>query len=169
MNNKSTPFPNNPSELIFCYLSCPKQQNSILGAVMLTNLKVRPLHFSCVSPVRPTKLQRILYGSTLEGHILVDVIAKKLLSDVPHVPHLIFVDTKELLQVSNITNIPTVYLKGRKGQGEPNNKIEYETDFDENFKTSLDRLFNQHLTSIDVLEPFKRLAEALDEIQKEAK
>ena len=51
------------SEMALCYLTCPQDAaNAYLGALMVTDYRARPLHFAFVSPIRPTRIQKILYG-----------------------------------------------------------------------------------------------------------
>src|SRR2546430_2115943 len=68
------------AELALCYVYCATDQaGGYLGAVLLTDFLTRPQYFAYVEPVRPTQIQRILYGPTLPEHISVDVITAKLL------------------------------------------------------------------------------------------
>ena len=66
-----------PFDLILAYLSCPYDAaKSFIGALLITDATGRPLHFTYVSPVRPTTMQRLLYGKTLTEHTKVDVITR---------------------------------------------------------------------------------------------
>jgi hypothetical protein len=86
------------TDLILCYLQCPTDAaGAFLGAILLTDYRARPQHYAYVQPVKPTKMQRILYGTTLDEHIKVDVIAKKLWEGLPTKPDVLFVDSADLL------------------------------------------------------------------------
>ena len=105
------------SELTLCYLTCPQDSaNAFLGALMITDFRARPIHFSFVSPVRPTAIQKILFGSTLNSHVKIDVIAEKLLKNIPRVPDVLFVDDMEILAAKQIIKKPTACLKKSTSQ-----------------------------------------------------
>ena len=88
------------SDLILCYLVCIKDASgAYLGALMLTDHRARPQYFSYVLPVRPTRMQRILYGSTLEEHLRIDVIGHKLLQQIPKKPDIIFVENLDWISI----------------------------------------------------------------------
>ena len=89
---------NETSSLVLAFLSCPQgPAKSFLGAVLVTDATGHPLEFSYVDPIRPTRMQRILYGRLLEEHVKKDLIARKLLEGLAHKPDITFVDTDELL------------------------------------------------------------------------
>jgi hypothetical protein len=118
-------------EFVLAYLISPQDAaGAFLGALMLTDARVRPLHFSFVSPIRPTKIQRVLYGPTLDEHLKVDVIGSKLLKDLPLVPDVLLVDTPELVASRRIADIPTAFLtKPNDGAPEPGKltSLQYDT------------------------------------------
>jgi hypothetical protein len=81
------------TDWILCYLMCPTDGGGgFLGGILLTDNRARPLHFAFVQPVKPTKMQRILYGSTLDEQIKIDVITQKLWQGLPNPPDVLFVD-----------------------------------------------------------------------------
>jgi hypothetical protein len=160
------------TELILCYLTCPQDaSNAFLGALMVTDYRVRPLHFAFVSPIRPTKIQRILYGSTLEEHVKIDVICEKLLKDLPFPPDVLFVDTKELLAIRNAVEIPTAYLsKSITSKDDPGRltTLEYSTDSNLDDQDIVGRILASLETYVDLVEPFTRMREALKEAIKKS-
>src|SRR4030042_1860051 len=96
--NESQILGKNLSELTLGYLICPQDAaGAYMGALMITDFRARPIHFSYTSPVRPTIYQKILFASTLNPHVKIDVIAQKLLSGVPRIPDVLFVDDIEIL------------------------------------------------------------------------
>src|SRR5438128_287211 len=99
------------TDLILCYLVCATDAaGGFLGAILLTDNRARPQHFAFVQPIKPTKLQRILYGSTLEEYIKVDVIAQKLWQGIPKKPDLLFVDAAELIAARRVAGVPTAFI-----------------------------------------------------------
>lgn len=100
-----------PEELVLCYLSCSQDAaKAYLGAMLVTDARARPLDFSYVDPIKPTTMQRILFGKTLDEHIRVDVIAKKLIGGSSRIPDIILVDSPDLLPVRRIADITVALL-----------------------------------------------------------
>src|SRR5216683_3016022 len=97
--------------VILCYLICPKDAaGGFTGAILLTDNRARPQHFAYVQPVKPTKMQSILYGLTLDEYLKVDVIAYKLWQGLPKRPDVLFVNTPDLIATRRITGIPTAFI-----------------------------------------------------------
>jgi len=147
-----------PSEMILCYLTCP-----------VTDYRARPLHFAFVSPIRPTRIQRILYGSTLEEHVKIDVISEKLLKDLPFLPDALFVDTKELLTIRRAVEIPTAFLsKSIESEDNPGRltTLEYDTGSSLDDQDIVGRVLASLESYVDLVEPFARMREALKEAIK---
>src|SRR2546423_1522388 len=81
-------------QLCLCYLTCPKDgANGYIGGALVTDSATRPIEFSYVTPVRPTTMQRLLYGKTLDEFVSVDVIARKLAEGIARRPDVFFVDS----------------------------------------------------------------------------
>ena len=59
---------------------------SYRGAILVTDDWGKPLEFRCTAPVKPTAVQRTLYGSTLTPHLLVALIAKPLMDALNEEP-----------------------------------------------------------------------------------
>jgi len=158
------------ADFILSYLICPQDAaNAFLGALMITDYRARPLHFSFVSPIRPTRIQRILYGSTLNEHIKIDVIAQKLLKDIPMAPDVLFVDESELTVVSRITEIPTAFLtKNPDANIEPGrlSTLKYDTGSNIEDQEIVGQVLATLEEYVDLVEPFARMREALKEAVK---
>jgi hypothetical protein len=153
------------NELKLCYITCPNhEKDGYVGALLLTDNRARPLHFAYASPVRPTKMQRILYGATLDEHLRVDVIAQKLLEGIPCKPDVLLVDAPELLAIYKIIKKPVVYIFNDKASndGGSRSRVKYkalpETD-DGNVVKNLLEIDN----GVDMIEPFDRMREAIKE------
>jgi hypothetical protein len=159
-----------PTNLTLCYLTCPQDAaGAFLGALLVTDYRTRPLHFSFVSPIRPTKTQRILYGRTLDEHVKIDVVAQKLLKDLPSVPNVLFVDALELIAARRITQIPTAFLnKQTDSKIEPGKltTLQYDTGQNIGDQEPVGRILATLETLVDLVEPFARMREALKEAIK---
>jgi hypothetical protein len=159
----------NISDLTLCYLICPQDSaNAFLGALMVTDFRVRPIHFSYVSPIRPTVIQRILFGSTLNSHVKIDVIAQKLLSGIPRVPDAVFVDDPEILSIKRLINKPTACLRKNNTQDSDPTKLsilDYKTESNED-QDIIGQIIATLENHIDLIEPFSRMRQALKEAIK---
>lgn len=153
--------------LTLAYLTCPQDgAKSFLGALLITDERTRPLHFAYVEPIRPTLLQRIVYGSTLTAHVQVDIIAKKLFrEDQPYKPDVAFVDTRELLVVRQALNIPTACLR-RSEQGD-NALSAFTFDTGDHYSDAepVSQLIQRlEPSGVDLLDPFARMKDAIKEV-----
>jgi hypothetical protein len=141
------------------------------GALMLTDSRTRPIHFGFATPIRPAKLQRLLYGNTLDEYVKIDIIAKRLLQEVPRAPHAIFVESSDLLSLRRITEYPIGFLSRSEGQQNgDSNASTAQVSTGDNYE-DYDRvapILSELDTSVDVLDPFARMKEALKEALQEA-
>jgi hypothetical protein len=156
------------TDWILCYLSCATDAaGGFVGAILLTDNRARPLHFAFVQPVKPTKMQRILYGSTLEGHIKVDVIAQKLWQGLPHPPDVIFVDSLDLIGARRITRVPTAFLaKIPTSEPNPLSALHYDVGPYKNDSTRVGEIVVALENTCNLVEPFTRMRDALKEALK---
>lgn len=153
------------------YVTCPQDAaKGFLGALLLTDERTRPLHFGYVAPIRPTLMQRILYGKTLELHAKVDVILQRLSRDgLGRVPDVVFVDSEELLAAREVFGVPTARLcrKPQTEQGVPFSTYQYDTGGNVNDADAVGRVVARLEQTVDLLDPFDRMREALKEALKE--
>lgn len=70
------------------------------GGVMVTDPRGLPLDFRYTDPVKPDKLQHVLYGKSLERHVRQDVLFKHLTEKLEHKPAYLLVDDEHLLGLS---------------------------------------------------------------------
>ncbi len=150
------------------YLSCPQTADKgFAGALLVTDYRTRPLYFAYVAPIRPTVMQRILYGRTLNDHTKVLVIATKLLTDgLSVIPSVLFVDAADLLGVRRITKWPVARLS--KGTQDPSSlsTLQYDTGGNAQDGSMVGRIVASLETSVDLLDPFARVTAALKEALK---
>jgi hypothetical protein len=160
--------------IIVGYLSCPTgPDHAFLGAVLITDHRTRPLQFAYVAPVRPTTIQRILYGSTLSEHVKVDIIIKKLFSDgVSYEPHVLFVDSADLLAARRVVSVPVAHLFRPR---EPQNcaaglsTLQYDTGGNGTDQELIGQVLARlEPSGVDLVAPFERVGEALTETLKDS-
>ena len=94
-----------------------------VGGVLVADAFGLPLEFRHTMPVRPTKLQRALYGSALDRYLRSVVITQRLLSGLEHDPAIVLVGDATLvgdapLPIGHLTD-SGVDPVGRVGTVEP--------------------------------------------------
>lgn len=160
--------------IVLGYLSCPTDTaGGFVGALLITDYRTRPLQFAHVPPVRPTKMQRILYRSTLSEHVKIDCIAKKLFFDgVSCDAHIVFVDDAALLSARRLVDTPVAHLcrSASSATGEKMSaQIRYNTGGNQADYQTVETIVSRIDPSIDLLEPFDRILDALKEVLKAQK
>lgn len=148
------------------------------GGYLLLNSSGRPVEFHCTLPVNPDRAQRILYGSTLEPFLYSEHIGKPLLEKSRLSPGAIFVEQASLLDLDSHAAKPVVHIFR---ESNIDNTLESnETDvataaapqsesvlkfnsgcIDRDLSTrAMVELLDQRM---DLLEPFERIRDALNE------
>ena len=160
-----------PENQCLAYLSCPQDgAKGYVGAILLTNARTQPLHFGYVAPVRPTVMQRILYGRTLDAHVKINVITRKLFHDgLSRKPDVVFVDADDLLAARSIFKAPIARL-ARSDSAEPGvtlSTYQYDTGEHDDDREQVGRFVAVLEQTVDLINPFERMQEALKEALKE--
>lgn len=81
-----------------------------VGALLVTSQRGRPLEFQCTTPVKPNRTQEILYGPTLAGFLLGDLIGRTLVERVGVKPQVILVDRPEFFELRSQIDIPVCHV-----------------------------------------------------------
>jgi hypothetical protein len=82
-----------------------------LGVILITDLQGIPQEFRCTHPVKPTTIQKPLYGNTLEPHIGVNLCGIPLIESLQNKPSLILVHKECLLDVRIAISCPVVFIR----------------------------------------------------------
>lgn len=85
-------------------------ERGFVGGLLITNRFGRPLEFQCTAPVKPNRTQQILYGPTLRPYVLGELIGKTLLEKVGVKPHIVLVESPDLLELRIASATPVAYL-----------------------------------------------------------
>lgn len=155
------------------------------GAILVTDESGKPLEFRCTAPVRPTQLQRTLYGKSLLPHILTELIAAPLIASLREKPQMILISddhffdlrcklafpvimvsaSKAALRSKNAEHSKTLLLQSTSGKF---SELEIEAHW--KFPTDLD-LSGERLRDLfgrwNLTEPFQRLVEGLKFVHEE--
>lgn len=150
--------------------------SAIRGAILITDGETKPYEFRCTSPVRPTQLQRILYGNTLEGYVYVELIGVPLIKAAKEKPTMVLVRNPVLLRIRPHISYPVALLRidqkssvNEDAGGEGDHKFfTFVTHRDFPGETASIQSALAPLTQrADLLEPFERLKVALLEAHKQ--
>ncbi len=156
------------------------------GAILVTDECSKPLEFRCTAPVRPTQLQRTLYGKSLLPHILTELIGGPLITSVREKPQLILIADEAYFDVRRKVSFPVIHVSratesraqqqdrakskslllqcasGKFAQVEIGAHWEFTSDLD----TTGERL-RDWFGHWDLTEPFQRLGEGLQYVHDE--
>jgi hypothetical protein len=179
------------SLLGFLDLQKTPNQEGYLGAILITDLLGIPQEFRCTHPVKPTTIQKPLYGEALEPHIGVKLCGIPLIESVRNKPSLMIVSKEFLLGVRSQSRCAVVFIRragealeiavpGTEGSLSRRSRIDSATgrfqpiiisphsnfDIDVDYaRDILEKAFNY----LDPLEPFERIAKAVELIGKHDK
>lgn len=153
----------------------------LLGGYLLLNAAGRPLEFHCTAPVKPNRAQEILYGTTLQPFLYGEQIGQTLLARSKATPIVVCTDSEPVLAARDFTHVPLVLVRaGDGGQGTGNGvgvsrefalarnqvvtALHYGSD-----QQAIRETWPTQADALDLLEPFARIREALEEAQKSAR
>jgi len=160
------------TRLVFLDIELFEDGAAVRGGALITDIETRPYEFRCTSPVRPTQLQRVLYGDTLEEYVHVELIGLPLIRAAREKPSLILVQNASLIRIRPFVSCPVVLIRRDRGSaiasGETSENalrpvtISSHREFPAE-ATSAQSMLAPLMQRRDLLEPFKRLRVALIE------
>lgn len=81
-----------------------------IGGVLVTDLTGSPQLFHYTDPIRPNRIQQVIYGYSLERYCRVDIVASALMAQITDLPALYVVSDAFLLHAEKHTTVPVVAL-----------------------------------------------------------
>lgn len=69
------------------------------GGALVTNQHGKPLEFRCTTAIKPTSVQKTLYGGTLHAHICVELIARPLFTALQEDPDVIIAKEADFIEL----------------------------------------------------------------------
>ena len=93
----------------FLFSSTPSN-DGYLGALLVTDSRGLPLEFRCTAPVKPTAIQKLLYGAHLEPHVAVNLCGVPLMESTRNSLCLLLVNRGYLLPIRAFAKCPVVYV-----------------------------------------------------------
>jgi len=166
-------------------------KDGYLGTVLVTDFQGIPQEFRCTHPVKPTIIQKPLYGDMLEPYIGVNLCGIPLFKSIQNIPSLIMVDKEFLLDVRKVISCPVIFIR-RAGEAidlkssntaETNlirERIDCTTgrfqpltltshpDFSDDITVARD-ILGKIFSYLDPIEPFERMAKAIEVLGKQDK
>lgn len=147
----------------------------LFGGYLVLNTAGRPLEFHCTSPVKANRAQEILYGPTLKPYLYGEQIGQTLIAKAKNDVGLVCTDLAACLAAREFVERPVVLVVSSE-DGESDFAIGSRFMLGKNevaaaAKMATDeqaaREFHAQLHDVlDLLEPFARIREALEEAQK---
>jgi hypothetical protein len=146
--------------------------HGFFGGYLVLNAAGRPLEFHCTAPVRPNRAQEILFGPTLAEYLEGDLIAATLLGRAKTPPLSVCTDRLAVLSIRPTVNYP-VLLCLADGAETPADLVMLSLGANRAAANLEDRRivaakYAAILTGLDLLEPFSRIREALEEARNSA-
>jgi hypothetical protein len=163
-----------------------------IGGYLILNAAGRPLEFHCTAPVRPNRAQEILYGPTLAPFLYGEQIGQTLVAKGKSRPMFVCTNVEPVLSAREFVSVPLVLLteRGNEANGQqrfdaphsatpaprsrkllPFQLASHPAAVSEDHARDRDKIVEQwqpHAEAINLLEPFSRLREAIEEAQRGA-
>ncbi len=132
---------------------------AIRGGCLVTDSLTRPIEFRVSGSIRPTNLQKVLYGDTLHEYICNDLIGVPMLDTLESKLDLILVRDAEFLKLRPRAEVPVLWVRGTvDGQF----VLQAFPGFEQEAEAGRDAL-PRRLRGRSIMEPFLRIKAALEE------
>lgn len=141
--------------------------HGLFGGYLVVDVLGRPLEFHCTAPVKVTRAQQILYGSTLHGHLHGRQIGAALLAESKAEPALVLTDQEAMLSVRPHTRLPVALVKRHEPQDGATGGLHVQPHASDAAREGVIRDWLAALgAAVDVCEPFERIRAAIEEAQR---
>ena len=151
--------------------------HGFFGGYLIVNNLARPLEFHCTLPVQATRAQQILYGTTLNEFVCGEQIARALVTKAKCAPVVLFSDTQAVLTLRHMHSLPVGVIEVNEDKAAPLPRPTISREDFHRFKffghnvtmlqeyaedaSAFVALFDGSKPTLDLLEPFGRIEEAL--------
>jgi hypothetical protein len=150
---------NDHKRIAFLDLASFEEGEAIRGGCLVTDEHTRPLEFRVSGSIRPTSLQKMLYGDTLHEYICTDLLGEPILAALEGEPDFVLVRDAEFLKIRPDVVFPILWVRGTvDGQF----VLQAFPGYDEEAESARD-LLPKRLRGRRILEPFMRIKNALEE------
>lgn len=160
----------------YCYLHYRIFPEFVRAALLVTDIKTKPIEFRITSKINLDQLQKIIYGETLKNALLVEKIGKELLETSQSSFDTVIVREKEMLSLREFSKKPVILVdKFDEFRGIDRYSVKLQSqnpkfspvlvkfspqdeDLAKKVLKSLQETFKHH----NILEPFERIDRAMD-------
>jgi len=107
-----------PDDGRFGYLTVQASTDAqaFAGGLLTTDSELRPLDFRCTTAIRPTALQKALYGDVLRQHLFVDLLGLTLVRAADPQPDLVLFQDPALLYLQRkLEPMPALWVVAETG------------------------------------------------------
>jgi hypothetical protein len=165
-----------PPALSIGFLSIFQDPSGHLGGYLVTNGWGRPLEFRLTSAIQPNRVQSVLYGSGLTEYVQCELIGKTLIEKTATQPVMVVADSPAALNVRKFVSMPVIAVSNQTDAPPPLGAIvlqhprcrgsiylsaQFESD-----RELVEQLLNKIDTSMELIEPFNRVREAMNEARR---
>lgn len=155
--------------------------DSYVGANLITNHEGFPIEFKCTHALKPSLIQRALYGDQLQPYLAVNLCAKPLYNLLTSKPIIVFVNQPYVLSLRKEIQLPVIYLRKSGANDKPQNELqntntqlfiknkknpllsiilEAHPDFEDDIKSNTTYI-NDLINKFDLFEPFERITKSV--------
>lgn len=145
--------------LAFLDLATFEDGAAIRGGCLVTDAITRPLEFRVSGAVRPTNLQKKLYGELLLEYVCTDLLGLPLLQALEARPELVLVREAEFLKLRPRLEIPVLWTRAT---ADGQYVLQAHPGYEKEAELGRDAL-PKRLRGRFILEPFQRVRNALEE------
>ena len=85
-----------------------------IGCFMVTDERGYPKEFRITTPVKPTAIQRAIYGSELEAYVSQELVAMTLVKEASRTPEILLVNNQSLASFRSPSETPVALLYGEE-------------------------------------------------------
>jgi hypothetical protein len=154
---------------------------SLIASILITDEFGIPLEFKCTQSIKPTAIQKTLYGDKMRSYIAVKLCGLPLINSINNRPEILYVNDISLLEIRKYIDIPTIFVS-RAGEiinlssvgDNENEKYKLEDTngqfqslvmrssfiFKDDIKTTKE-LANLLFVNFDLVEPFERMLKSI--------
>ncbi|BDU50135.1 hypothetical protein [Haliovirga abyssi] len=93
------------------YFKIHIKEENYLGGILISDERGIPVEFKYTEPVKPTKVQKVLYGKSLEKFLIEEIIMANLIEKIEIEPAIYFIDDKININIKRLLKTDVVMLK----------------------------------------------------------
>ncbi len=133
------------------------------GGCLVTDLETKPVEFRCTAAIRPTDLQRMLYGKKLMEYVSNDLVGIPIIKALQSKPILVLVRKPDLLKLRPNIAVPVLWIE-TSAEGDIQ-RISSSPGFREEAEGAKSVLKN--FSKEEIIEPFTRVQNAVEEAHRQ--